>query len=411
MTAHCRQVASLLALLALVALVPGCDSKSLDEDTFVVLLDSSPKGLDPRLATSDASAKLIGLLHAGLVTTDTKDGDLKLDLAESIEQTSTTRYEVELRDDAYFHDGHPVTAEDVEYTFMELGSEEVGSPHAGTAERIEDFEVVDERRMVITLEKPYAPFLSDLSLGVVPRHLCEGRSECRGEPVGAGPFRFIERDGDELFVFERFDRHHGQVPHLERLAFKVVEDDNTRLLALLGEAADLVQNAVAPMLFPVVDREDNLHMETSPSFKYTYLAFNLEHPILKERKVRRAIAHAIDREAIIEHKFDGHARLSTGMIAPEHWAYEPDVPRYEYDPERARELLDEAGFADPDGKDGPQPRFELEFKVSASSFRRSLAELIGHQLKRVGIDVTVRSYEWGTLYDDIQSRNFAMTTM
>lgn len=407
MSALPRHLFLLLAIAAL-ALCAGCKSDALDEDTFVVILDASPEGLDPRFATSDASAKLIGLLHAGLVTTDTEDGDLELDLAEKIEQPSERRYEITLRDDAYFHDGEPVTSEDVEYTFMQLGSDQVASPLSGTAERIEDFEVVDERRMVITLEEPYAPFMSDLALGIVPRHRCEGHSECRGEPIGAGPFEFVERDGDELYVFERADRHHREAPHLDRIAFKVVEDDNTRLLALLGDAADLVQNAVAPMLFPVVDGDDDLKMETTPSFKYTYLAFNLEHPILKERKVRQAIAHAIDRKAIIDYKFDGHARQSTGLLAPDHWAYEEDVPTYDYNVERARKLLDEAGYPKPEGS---QPRFELEFKVSANNFRRSLAQLIGHQLGRVGIDVEVRSYEWGTLYDDIQSRNFAVTTM
>jgi peptide/nickel transport system substrate-binding protein len=388
----------------------GCDSNATSEDSFVVLLDASPKGLDPRFATSDGSAKLVGLLHAGLVSVDTASGEPQLELAESIDQISPLRYEVTLRDDIYFHDGQKVTSADVEYTFMKLDSELVQSPYAGSQRRIETFDVVDERHLNITLKQPYAPFLNDLSMGVVPKHICAGHSECPGQPIGAGPFAFAKQEAFELFVFESFDKYFGGQPPIDRLAFKVVEDDNTRLLGLLGKSADLVQNAVAPLMLPVVHESDRLVVETAPSFKYTYIAFNLEHPILDDAKVRRAIAHGIDRKAIIKYKFRGHARLSTGMLAPDHWAYEPDVARYNYDVEAAKRLLDDAGYPDPDG-DGPKLRFEIEFKVSASKFRQSLAGLIAHQLERVGIGVTVRSYEWGTFFYDVKSRNFAMTTL
>ncbi|MBA2662759.1 MAG: ABC transporter substrate-binding protein [Bradymonadaceae bacterium] len=401
----------LLATALICALLAGCSSCNppiVDEGkAFVVLLDASPRGLDPRFATSDGSAKLVGLLHAGLISTDTASGTWELRLAQSIEQSSPVRYEVVLRDDVYFHDGQPVTASDVEYTFMELGSDLVKSPFAGLSNRIASFEVQDARRFVITLKEPHAPFITDMGLGIVPRHQCAGHKECPGAPIGAGPFSFVSQDGDMRFEFRSFDRYFEGKPAIERLVFRVVRDDNTRLLALLGNTADVVQNSVAPLMLPVVERSDRLEMMTSPSFKYTYLAFNLEHPILKEEKVRRAIALGIDRRAIIKYKFKETARLSTGMLAPEHWAYEPEVEVFDFDPERARKLLDEAGY--PAGENGI--RFQLEFKVSASKFRRALAELMAHQLRDIGIEVRVRSYEWGTFFHDIRSRNFDMTTL
>lgn len=399
-----------LTLLVAALSAVGCQSKQVGDDAFVVLLDSSPKGLDPRFATSDASAKLVGLLHAGLVSVDTASGEPQLELAESIEQTSPVRYEITLRDDIYFHDGEPVTAADVKYTLTQLDSELVKSPYAGTSRRIASFDIDDARHFTITLKEPYAPFMNDLAMGVVPEHICAGHAECPGKPIGAGPFEYVRQEADELFIFEGFDKYFDGKPPIDRLAFKVVEDDNTRLLALLGKSADLVQNAVAPLMLPVVRDSDRLVVRTAPSFKYTYIGFNLEHPILKNQKVRQAIAHGIDRRSIIKYKFKGHARLSTGMLAPTHWAYEPDVATYDYDVDEAKRLLDEAGYPDPDG-DGPKPRFELEFKVSANKFRKSLAELIAHQLERVGIKVTVRSYEWGTFFHDVKSRNFAMTTL
>ncbi len=385
---------------------PSCEQTFDDaEDGFVVLMDASPDGLDPRFATTDATMKLVSLLHEGLVSVDTPDGTLENRLASRIEQTSPTRYEIELRDDAVFHDGEPVTADDVEYTYMNLG--DVGSPRRAMNDRIESFEIIDDHNFVIVLNEPHAPFEQDLSLGILPRHICEGHDNCPGDPVGAGAFRFEERPGELEIEFRAFDDHFDSSPAIERLIFRVIRDDNARLLALLGDTADVVQNAVSPVMMPVVEDEDRFDIQTDSSFGYTYLAFNLDHPILGDQKVRKAIAYAIDRDQIIEHKFRGLARPATGMLVPDHWAYEGDVETYDYDPDRARQLLDEAGYEADDG----QWRFEVEFKVSANAFRRSLAQLMAQQLGEVGIGVRVRAYEWGTFYSDIQSRNFEITTM
>lgn len=405
-----RSTLQLLLLLAPAIFLTGCPSCSrgvIDEgDAFVVLMDSSPRGLDPRFATTHSSAQLAGLIYEGLLTQDTRDGAIEFRLASSVEQIDPVTYEILLRDDAFFHDGVQVTAKDVEYTYMELGSEEVKSPLAGRTARIKEFKVLDDFRIRITLKEPYAPFLGELSLGIVPAHLCAGRSECE-EIVGAGAFRFISQSGDLRFELRRFDDYFGGAPPIDRLVFRVLRDDNARLLALLGNTADLVQNAVSPLMLPVVERSDRLQVDIAPSFKYTYLAFNLEHPVLSDQKVREAIAHAIDRESIIKYKFAGTARLSTGMLPPDHWAYEENVETFSFDPDRARAILDEAGY--PVRDDGY--RFEIEFKISANKFRRSLAELIGQQLGEVGINVRVRSYEWGTFFDDIRSRNFHITTL
>ncbi|MEM1349540.1 MAG: ABC transporter substrate-binding protein, partial [Myxococcota bacterium] len=212
-------------------------------------------------------------------------------------------------------------------------------------------------------------------------------------------------------ILGAFDQYLGGRPHIETLAFKVVKDDNTRLLALLGGSANLVQNAVAPLMLPVVQDQERLEVRTSESFKYTYLAFNLRKKALQDVRVRRAIAHGIDREAIVRHKFRGYATLSTGMLAPGHWAYHADVPTYGYDPELAMRLLDEAGYTDPDGPEGPKPRLTLELKVSSNKFRRALAMLMAHQLARVGIELRVRAYEWGTYFHDIKSGNFELTSL
>ena len=387
---------------------PACREAPIPTGAFVVQLDARPNGFDPRFPAGDASAKIMGLIHAGLVNTDTATGAPELELAASIEQTDDRTYEITLRPDIFFHDGRPVRARDVEYTLTELDDEPVSSPLGEMARRIESFTIHDERRFTLRLVEPRASFLAELSMGIVPEHYCGGLAQCPDAPIGAGPFRWVSSRDDQVYVLASFDRYFAGAPSIEVLAFNVVQDDNARLLALLGGSADLAQNAVSPLMLPVVRDAKNLAVETSPSFKYTYLAFNLRRPVFKDVRVRRAIAHAIDRRSIVEHKYRGLATLSTGLLAPTHWAYEPEVATYEYDPERAAALLDEAGYPDPPG---PAPRFSMELKVSSSKFRRALALLIAHQLARVGIEVRVRAYEWGTYFYDIKSGNFDVTTL
>lgn len=401
--------------MALLCALTSCDSSSSlgapVERDFVVLLDASINGFDPRFPVGDSSAKIIGLLHAGLVSSDTSSGEPELELASSIEQKSDTIYEIALHPGLTFHDGTPLTSKDVEYTFMELGSELVSSPLAGMADRIARFTIHDDLHFTIELEEPRAPFLMELSMGIVPRHLCEGKKQCPAPHIGAGPFKFAAQSDDQQMVrLEAFEGYVGGTPHIASLLFKVVKDDNTRLIALLGKSADMVQNAVSPLMLPVVEDAEWLKIQKGESFKYTYLAFNMRREVLQDVRVRRAFAHGIDRASIIEYKYRGLARPSTGMLAPNHWAYQGDVPRYEYDPEKARALLDEAGYPDPDG-DGPQMRFEIELKVSSNKFRRALAQLMAKQLADIGVGVKVRAYEWGTYFHDIKSGNFDITTL
>jgi peptide/nickel transport system substrate-binding protein len=178
----------------------------------------------------------------------------------------------------------------------------------------------------------------------------------------------------------------------------------------MGGSGDLVQNGVNPLLLPVLERHPRLRVQTAPSIAYNYLGFNLEDPVLAQLGVRRAIAHALDREAIVATRFAGTARLATGMLAPGHWAFEGDLPRYGHDPALARRLLDEAGFADPDGE-GPEPRLRLTLKTTSNRFRRSIARVLAHQLGQVGIAVEVRAYEWGTFFADVRSGNFQLFTL
>src|SRR5262249_13049029 len=155
---------------------------------------------------------------------------------------------------------------------------------------------------------------------------------------------------------------------------------NSRLLSLVGGSADLVQNNVSPLLFSAIEGwRDRLRLETAPSAIFFYLGMNVSDGPLADVRVRRALAHAIDRERIVRAQPHGAAKLATGMLPTFHWAYDGDVERYAYDPARARQLLDEAGFPDPDGP-GPQARFHLSYKTSTDALPVSIARVIAAQL-------------------------------
>ncbi|MFQ6111216.1 MAG: ABC transporter substrate-binding protein, partial [Nitrospinota bacterium] len=144
-----------------------------------------------------------------------------------------------------------------------------------------------------------------------------------------------------------------------------------------------------------------------PGTNFSYIGMNLRDPILRRPKVRRALAHAIDRETIIRYILKGLAREADSLLPEGHWAHAPGLPRYGYEPERAKALLDEAGLPDPDGP-GPRVRFTLLYKTSQNELRRRIAEVFQEQLREVGVKLKIRSYEWGTFFGDIRSGNFQL---
>ena len=174
-------------------------------------------------------------------------------------------------------------------------------------------------------------------------------------------------------------------------------------------AADLGQNIVRLDLIDDLARSPRLSIDTGPSALLTYMMFNNDDPVLKDVRVRRALAMAIDRAAIVRAKLGGRAVLATGLLAPSHWAY-AKVPLPAHDLDAARALLDEAGYRDPDGPGG-KPRLSLSYKCSADPFRLGLARVIAHDLEQLGIEVDVRSYEFATFFADVKKGAYQLAQM
>jgi peptide/nickel transport system substrate-binding protein len=369
-----------------------------------VLVEADPSHLDPRIGNDQASIRVHQLLYNGLVWLD-ESGLPQAALAEHWEQDDPRTYVFRLRHGIQFHDGRPLTSRDVAWTFESVRDDSIASYLKGDFDVIESIEVVDDLTIRFRLRNPFAPFLIRLTVGIVP----DG-ADGSGSPVGTGPFRFIEyRRGDRI-VLEANPGYFRGPPAIPRVQLRIVPEQTSRLLELKKGTADLVYGDLSPDQIGWLREDDRYWVVTGPSWKYDYIGFNLEDPVLADPRVRRAIAHAIDRDSVRRHLLHGQARLATGMLSPDHWAYEASVETYDHDPRRAVELLEAAGYTDPDG-DGPRPRLALEYKTSNDEFVRRRAAVFQEQLRQVGVELEVRTYEWATFYEDIRAGRFQVFSL
>ena len=376
---------------------------------LVVAVESSPMTLDPRFATDAYSERLTQLLYGSLVRVDAAL-QVVPELAESWSRPDPLTYRFVLRRGVKFHDARELTAEDVRYTFASILDPATASPYRSLYGMIDRMTVRGPYEIEFHLSKPHAPFLVNLVRGIVPAHLAVKREEFARRPVGSGPFRLVRWAPDERVELAAFGDYYGGAPVIDGVTVRIIPDETIRLLELQKGNVDFVQNAVTPEVLPLLAGSGRFHVVTSPSATYTYLGFNLRDPHLADVRVRRAIAAAIDRSTIIRTLLGGLADEATGLLPPAHWAYEPGVTRYDYDPARARRLLDEAGLVDPDGA-GPKPRLSLTLDTSQNELARRIAEVIQQQLAQIGIDLTIRSHEWGAFYADIKAGRFQLYTL
>lgn len=411
-TPSTRQPITVALLGALVALAIGCAPRTrrTPDDTVVVLLEAALKDLDPRFTLTNADQKLSRLVAPGLTSVDSDTLEAAPLLAEALRPIDPVTWEVALRADARFPSGLPLTSDDVVFTYRTVMDPAFGSLyHTQFAERFAAVEAIDPRTVRFRLRQPLATFVTDIEFGIVSRAAArpDGRFPA-GVVVGAGAYRVASFTAERVELVA--NPHAATPPRLPRLSVRVVRDAGARALMLVGGSADLVQNALRQDLLEPITARGRVKIADGPSAILTYLMFQNRDPILADVRVRQAIGHAIDRARIVRAKLGGRAELATGLLPTNHWAYRGDVRRYDHDPARARALLDQAGYPDPDGP-GPAPRLKLTYKTSADQLRLAIARVIASQLGEVGIEVEVRSFEFGTFFADVKAGNYQLASM
>jgi len=331
-------------------------------------------------------------------------------LAAAVDQPDPKTYIVTLRDDVLFHDGTTLSARDVKATYEAIRDPSLGSVKRLFLEPVASIELVDRRTVIFHLKQPHAPFIQVLaSIGIAPAEgLRRHGDNFRNYLVGSGPFRFVEQAADEHVLLERNSQWFGGKAGIKRLRFKIVPDATVRVLEVLHGSADIIQNDLPSHVVARLEREDHLRVLRGESSMVKYLAFNLQNEILADVRVRQAIAHAIDREPIIRHKLRELASPANSFLHPDSWAYEAQSKRYEHDPERARELLEEAGYPEP-AKDSH--RFTLVYRTSMDQTSIAVATILKRQLESVGIAMELRTNEWGVFFSDIKQGDFDLYTL
>ncbi|HYB98031.1 MAG TPA: ABC transporter substrate-binding protein [Candidatus Limnocylindrales bacterium] len=362
------------------------------------------------MATDANASRIAGLVFCSLVEAD-ESGGYRPSLAESWSRLDDQTYEFRLRAGAFFHDGTPVTADDVVATYRSVLDGAVASPKRAAMSSIGTVESdgIDVVRMRLTQRS--AAVLEAAGLGILPRALA-GRSNLNArELVGCGPYRILAVDEDQGVQLEAFPGWYGGTPALASLRFRVVPDSIMRVLELRYGSLHLVQNALEPdAVAYLAEHEPSLRVLLGPYDAVQYLSFRHDHPALRDLRVRRAIAHAVDGKAIVTHVLRGQARVATGLLPPHHWAFHGNVRTYDHDPSLARALLDSAGIRDADG-DGPQPRLRLRYRTSTVELRRRIGEVLAAQLAEVGIELEVQSHEWGTFFEDVRRGDFDLHSL
>ncbi len=396
-----RQTRLLVAFTAVCLVLTACSRKP-DPNTFVMLIESSPTNLDPRVGIDAQSERIDSLIFDDLLSRG-DNLDVAPGLAERWEIPDPLTYVFHLHHGVNFHDGRPLTSRDVKWTFDSLLQHKVRSTKSAVYRFVDHIDAPDPYTVVFHLKEPFATLLwnlSDGAIGIVPYG---SGDEMSTHPVGSGPFKFVSAETDREVIVEHNDDYWGDKAKLARIRFAVVPDAITRALELRKGSADAEINALTPDTVTTLSRDRDLVIESAPGTVLAYLGFNLRDSILKDVRVRQAIAYALDRKAMIEYLWRGEARPARSILPSQSWAYDGNVPSYDHDPEKAGQLLEAAGYPLVNGQ-----RFHITMKTSTDENTRLMVTVMQQQLRRVGIVLDIRSFEFGTFFADVTHGAFQM---
>ncbi len=375
---------------------------------------SSISTLDPADHRSRNDETVIRNMFDALVTRDT-NMELHLEIAESAEMIEPTLWEFKIKKGITFHNGEPLTAEDVKFSFdrtINEGAIEYPEPHTsprkGLIAPLESVELVDDYTVRFHLSGPWPvimPFLCHHQ--IIPKDYLEevGTKGFVEHPIGAGPFKFVEGKLDEQIVMERFDDYYGGAEtlppvgpaFLDRVIFKFIPEASTRVAALKAGEVDIIDKVPAHLI-PTLALDPNVSIKTCNGTRAHWMEMNVNEPPFDDVGVRQAMNYAVDVDLIIEQVLGGLAVPVPGALMPTNYFADPTLEPYGYDPDKALALLEEAGWKDTndDGfldKDGEPFAFVLDCSASL----KEQAEAIAGQLLEIGIDASVRVWDYSIL--------------
>ncbi|MGA1196856.1 MAG: ABC transporter substrate-binding protein [Candidatus Latescibacterota bacterium] len=396
--------------LALLMLVSACGQQA--GKTLVYGRGGDSVGLDPGLETDGESFKVCDNIYETLVSFHAESTELAPGLAESWTASEDgLTWTFQLRKGVTFHDGSAFDAQAVVFSLARQfkpdhpfhnveGAYQYWSSMS-MSDIVKDVRAIDDFTVAIDLKRPNAPFLSNLAMNfcaiVSPNAVKKWGADFARHPVGTGPFQFVEWIKDDRIVLERYANYWGMAPQLDRLIFRSIPENSVRLIALSQGSIDGMDNLV-PDFIPSIESDERLQLLSQAGMNVGYLAMNMDKQPFQQVAVRRAINHSINKKSLVDNLYQGLALPAVNPIPPTMWGYHEGISGYDYNPEKAKQLLAEAGM--PNGfkttlwaMPVPRPYMPQPMKI---------AQAIQADLKAVGIEAEIVTYEWGTYLDKVQ---------
>jgi peptide/nickel transport system substrate-binding protein len=396
-----KPVRALALLLVAWFLTLGAPARAADpRGELRVAISWTPENLDPTMNLSSIRAAIGVSLFDSLVGRD-RDNRIVPELAESWRLVNDTTWQFKLRRGVLFHNGEPFNAEAVRFTVQRVLDPEQKSPNRANIGEIAKIEIVDDATVNLVTARPYAPLLNRLIDFPIlpPKYTTEkGNQGMALRPVGTGPYRFVSLVKDEHLIVEAFDRHWRGVPIINRIVYRPIPEPFTRAAALRNGEVDLI-TTVPPSLARELERVAGISVQRVPSTWQIYLGLNAFKKPLADVRVRQALNYASDVDTIVRTVLDGNGRKMEGPFTPQVFGYDASVKGYRHDPQKARQLLAEAGY--PDG---------LEITLESSSGRyqgdKEIAEALGGQWQKAGFKPKVQVAEWGAYFKRYLGKQF-----
>jgi len=389
-------------VLLTVCLVVGLAGVAMANDkTLIVVQEAEPVGLDLMQSSIQTTMNVNYNLHDTLFHPQ-EDASVKPALAEKWEQLDDLSWKIFLRKDAVFHNGEPINAEAVKFSFERTMNPDFQSPHRGRLSAFTAVEVVDDHTIIIRTEAPYAPGLYMLGyyLPIVPPKYVQevGDAGYNANPVGSGPYKLARWVRGDSVVLERFEQYYGPTPAYQSVVFKGVPEEASRIAALITGEAHIISGV------PVHQRKriaDSGRAYLTPQMGVMpYLGLMTYKAPYNDKRVRQAVNYAVNRELINKALFNGEAILCAGPISPRTFGADPELEPYPYDPEKAKTLLKEAGY--PNGFDA-----RLAYPTYMNQIQEQ-AEVIAADLGKVGINVTLEPFERAVMWEKYKAGEHMM---
>lgn len=385
-------------------LLAGCNNLAGTEATpsqhLIVALTGDPVSLDPHFANDAISATAINTIFERLVRQD-ETGNLWPWLATDWNRIDDRTYEFAIREDVQFHNGEPMTIEDVAFSLRRSATSSITAPIVGEIDP-ESIQIIDGRTIRVGTFEPFVPLLSHLAHtagNIVSQSSVEYYGDLFGQnPIGTGAFKFASWQQGEQIELVRFEDYYGTLPNLERLTFRPIPESNNRLIELETGQIHIALD-VAPTDMNRIESHQDLELLRNTNLRINYLGFNTQLAPFDDARVRQAINYAIDQEAIITGILEGAGTAAKGPFSSEVFGYNPALSGYGFDLDRARQLMEAAGLGD---------GFATTIYVDTDISRQNMATVIQNQLRAIGIEAEIQPLEWATFLERTASGSHTM---